>query len=296
MLIFVAVGAARAQEAVTRTLNLDEYTKALAHYGYTATSMGGMSGENPQKIIQLAAVDPTLARAPRVRLLTLNILQKVNSVAMAENRGKAEGQALQNNYQRSSRTTTGGSSDGYNNKRPPKPDPGMQLMQDQAKIGANLQKLREDTSAGIKAIVAQISALEETPEGQQFAMPSTSALLGKLDPFSAPVSATTAAGGVPSPQWHYVSFEVSYANPDGFYGYAMVPDINKEQNGDQPPGSRKTDEKGGYVYVVNRAETVFVRGYTKPVSMGDILRIKVSQGAKKMVNGVEVQDYVVVPE
>lgn len=296
LLILAAMGSARAQETATRTLNLDAYTKTLAHYGYMSTSFAPENGEHPANVIQLATADPTLARAPRVRLLTINILQKVNAVSMAEKRSAAEYESLRKRHQKSSSTTTRSSSDNYNNNRPPKPDKGMQLMQDQSKISMDLQRLKRETSAGIKAIVAQISALEKTPEGQQFAMPLTSAFLGKIDPFSARVNAATVAGVPLAVAPEFKRFEVVNTTADGFYGYETKLDINTEQNGDQPPGSTKKDAEGNYVHIAETSKSVFVRGYTKPASMGDIVRIKVSRGEKKVVNGVEVREYVVVPE
>ncbi len=285
--------AAQAQETVG-TFNLDKYTKALAHYGYTATGLGQMKEQNTAGIINLATLDPTLAKAPRVRLLTINILQKIAAVAAAEKRSAEEYQALQKKFNNASGSNVSGSSDNYNNRRnPPKPDKSMQLMQDQSKISMELSKLKDATSDNIKSYVAQISELASTPEGQQFAMPEDSALLEVLSPRGMRGGRVDRLAPLPPSN---TRFEVASATPEGFYGYLMKIDKNTEQNGDRPPGSDKVDEDGNYIFVADRTKTVFVRGYTKPLSLGDVIRIPVTRGEAKVVNGAQMREYVFVTE
>jgi hypothetical protein len=82
-------------------------------------------------------------------------------------------------------------------------------------------------------------------------------------------------------------FEVASFIPEGVFAYRMP--VKKG-----PDGASLKDSEGNYVLESDRAKTVFVSGYTKPVSLGESLRLKVQMNGQKLINGKPYTEYVVV--
>lgn len=280
-----------AQQPPANNYDFDQYTKALAHYGYTAINHISLS-QDEKNLVPLATMDPTLAKSPAVRGITLNILGKLNALNEATKRSNRDMAAARKKMD--GQVVVSSSKPSYRNQ-PPKQDKQFEAMTEMSKIGVELAKLKDATHDAVEAQIAQLSALEGAPEGQAFAMPPTSAFLTAL-------LSVDRLPGMPSnpgtgigrqPEFHY--YEVVTTSPEGFYGYATKLDLYTEQTGDHPAGSAKMDARGNYIHIRDPSKNIFIRGYTKPAAMGDIIRIQTIPGETKVVNGVQVHEYTYVP-
>lgn len=132
----------------------------------------------------------------------------------------------------------------------------------------NLQKQTE-IEASIKKRLAAINAQIETPLGQQFLLPADSQIVVALRP---PILLDPRPGS-------YQRFEVISITADGFLGYLLKA---------LPPQSGTRDP----AFAADRSETFIVRGYTKPVTMGERLRIRVVPGATVTIDGMSVKEFI----
>lgn len=132
----------------------------------------------------------------------------------------------------------------------------------------NLQKQTE-IEASIKKRLAAIDAQIETPLGRQFLLPADSPIVVALRP---PLSLDPRPGS-------YQRFEVISIAEDGFLAYLLK--ALPPQTGTRDPA-----------FAADRSETFIVRGYTKPVTMGERLRIRVVPGETITIQGMSVKEFI----
>lgn len=157
------------------------------------------------------------------------------------------------------------------------------MMQDQFDAQRALMEKQQAMQTSIHNRIEQISKMQSVPEGQRFSLPGTSRFLAAIDPF-AQMKSDVQQGLAPT---NFNWFEVSTSNTEGFFGY-------ETSLANDSTGNPLKDSDGNYVHVADRSKNIFVRGYTKPVSMGEMIRIKVRAGETKTMNGLQVGEYIFV--
>lgn len=273
--LFAAVTSSVVAQEAERDYTLEEYVAALRQFANR--SFFGSKDTNATALINLATMDRTLAKSSAVRAHTISVLKKIDEQSAIERKTAREKEARASKLS----SLTGGASNSRQFQRM------VKLEQEQRDAQKAEADQRMAMGASIAAIVDQIAALSNTPEGQQFVMLAASPFLEGIDPRSKRQPRIIKGN---------TRFEVVSTTPEGFFGYEMKVDKTTEAVDGKPAGWPKQDADGNNIYVADSTKNVFVRGYTKSVRMGDVLRIKVTPGEVKEMNGVKLQEYIFVAE
>lgn len=269
------------QPPSVRSINLDEYTKALAHFGYTKSGRNvaqSLSPADVSTLINIANLDPSLAKAPNVKAQTLNLFRDLQALLNLEQNAQQKYLEFQKKQQSAQNSSTSS-----NSRKPPKQDKYFQVLKEQSESERDFQHQRDIINDAIKGRIVAISSVENTSEGQQFSMSSDSKLYTSLQ---SPVLPGLGRSGDFMPV-NSTPFEVASSATEGFFAYRKR--ITKG-----PDGSSAKDAKGNYILEADRSKTVFVSGYNKPVSLGESLRLKVRLNGQKVLNGKSYTEYIFV--
>jgi len=267
----------------SQDMNLDGYTKALAHFGYSKSGFNAsqfISQADVTALINLANLDPSLAKAPNVKAQTINVFRDLESLLNIERNFGQKFQELQKKQQSAQNFSSSTSS---NSRKPPGQNKYFQVQDEINKLQTDSSKQQGVIKDSIKKRIVGLIAIENTSEGQQFSMPRDSKLYASLQ------SPTLPGLGDRPQAVSSTPFEVASSIPEGFFAYRM-----RVKNG--PDGASLKDSESNYILEADRAKTVFVSGYTKPVSLGESLRLKVQMNGQKVINGKPYTEYVVVEE
>lgn len=135
-------------------------------------------------------------------------------------------------------------------------------------------------------------ALKNTPEGQQFSMPSDSVFYRAVSAsYAPPPSPGSAVQGQPQglAEPSNIRVEVTSQTKDGVLGYLKK--IVK-----LPDGSSMKGSDGEYVFEADRTKTIVITGYPKSATFGESLTFKARQGEAKVAYGRTLPRYIYVSE
>lgn len=226
--------------------------------------------------VGLANVDPSLTKSPGVKMQTLALLNDIRNLEAFEKRASDQFREVE----KKNKPVTSSSSD--NSRRPPK-FPQQEYWEARNKLQMEMQKQRSAIQDSVRKRIAAIRALENTPEGRQFAMPFDSKFYQALQSPNDPEPKTVD----PANRTFSMRVEVVSQTPDGIFAYKK--EIVKKADGSTPK-----DAEGNYLFEADRSKTIIITDYPDSVSLGDSLFMEVQSRGQKMIHGQPYSQYTCV--